>query len=631
MLKLILITSTLYANSILENPSFEEGKSPWTTESHSGAKVSGTLLSDNPPQGAQYFQAEVTSLGTENWHAQFKAPSFQAVNGKNYELTFWVKGPSTIHIAQQTGSPDYAYLSGTDFSIQKEWTQITYKFQAKVNGTLHLNLYLGNALGQYSFDEFKLSEVGELMKDEIKIPEVSAWESGVHRNLFAEMGITQSDISAKLNHSFEQLFMGDSLQERIYFEVDSTQAFIKAIDSDDIRSEGMSYGMMIAVMLNKKEIFDKLWRFAHTYSLHKTGERKGYFSWQLETTPPYKMIDSNPAPDGEEYFAMALFFAEKRWGDGENILKYSTQAKQILKDMVQKTAGSEINPMMHPVEKQILFSPAIQVEPFTDPSYHLPSFYELYSLWDIENSSYWKEAAVTSRAFFKKTCHPTTGLAPDYANFDGTPKSTSFNSNSHLAAHDAFRVIGNLAMDYSWFQADEWQVEQADRLLGFYKEQGSYKSVYTLDGVPQVDYQSAGLVAMNAIGALASSKLYAWDFVEALWNQAPPTGKYRYYDGLLHLLALLHVSGEFKIWGNDNLIVSKTILPKESAEIKQALNFFNPTDSDLNLSIFSLDGKQINTWLVPSKSKGQVPPSLSGKGKLAFTIQGNTQSGLLLF
>jgi oligosaccharide reducing-end xylanase len=64
---------------------------------------------------------------------------------------------------------------------------------------------------------------------------------------------------------------------------------------------------------------------------------------------------------------------------------------------------------------------------FTDPSYHLPAFYELWSRWGPkEDREFWKRAAETSRAFFVKTTNPETGLAPSYANFDGSPHKNMF-------------------------------------------------------------------------------------------------------------------------------------------------------------------------------------------------------------
>ena len=32
------------------------------------------------------------------------------------------------------------------------------------------------------------------------------------------------------------------------------------------------------------------------------------------------------------------------------------------------------------------------------------------------------------------------------------------------------------------------------------------------------------------------------------WNAKPMTGQYRYYDGLVHYMAMLHLCGSFRIW-----------------------------------------------------------------------------------
>ncbi len=53
---------------------------------------------------------------------------------------------------------------------------------------------------------------------------------------------------------------------------------------------------------------------------------------------------------------------------------------------------------------------------------------------------------------------------------------------------------------------------------------------------------------MNAVASLAATQPRARQFVEALWNLTIPSGRYRYYDGMLYLLGLLHCSGEFRIW-----------------------------------------------------------------------------------
>lgn len=109
---------------------------------------------------------------------------------------------------------------------------------------------------------------------------------------------------------------------------------------------------------------------------------------------------------------------------------------------------------------------------FTDPSYHLPHFYTLFSLWaDEADRPFWAEAARASRAFLHKACHPVTGLCAEYSLYDGTPHNRSDRDQRHdLYYSDAYRTIANMALDYAWFGADPWQAENAERLQKFFCE-----------------------------------------------------------------------------------------------------------------------------------------------------------------
>lgn len=109
----------------------------------------------------------------------------------------------------------------------------------------------------------------------------------------------------------------------------------------------------------------------------------------------------------------------------------------------------------------------------------------------------------------------------------------------------------NIAMDYIWFGKDEWAVKQSDRWLGFFADQGldSYVNQYTLDGEPLSNDRSPGLVAMNAVTALAANHPQRAEFAQALWDLQVPSGRWRYYDGMLVMLALLQVSGNFQVYG----------------------------------------------------------------------------------
>lgn len=387
-----------------------------------------------------------------------------------------------------------------------------------------------------------------------KVFQKSAWDSGKHTNFFVEFDLaTEDEVQARVQSTYKQLFFGNERTERLFYETADGDGYISGVGSNDIKSEGMSYGMIIAVMMDDKDTFDKLWTFAKTKMQHQEGVKKGYFSWQVSDKPPYRMIDPNSAPDGEEYFVMALMFAQHRWGNGNGIYDYETEADMILHEMVHKKPGATIRPMIDPVHKQIIFSPDPPAAGFTDPSYHLPAFYELWSKWAKTDTELWEEVAQISRDYFTLAAHPETGLFTEYASFDGKPYAVSFNPNAHLSAFDSFRVIQNIAVDYLWFGKDERHIERVNKLLGFYDSQSTIVAVYTHDGKPQVSYGAEALVAMNAVGATISTEDFAKRFVEDLWNQPTPRGQWRYYNGLLHMLGLLHVSGEFKIYGNPNL------------------------------------------------------------------------------
>jgi oligosaccharide reducing-end xylanase len=280
------------------------------------------------------------------------------------------------------------------------------------------------------------------------------------------------------------------------------------------------------------------------------GSYKGYFAWHC--TPDGRRINANPASDGEEWFVTALFFASGRWGNGEGIYNYEAEAQAILHTMLHKNeenAGSATN-MFDSEHKQIVFVPTSgKSSQFTDPSYHLPHYYELWARWADDDNEFWADAAVASREFFKRAAHPETGLMPDYAQFDGTP--VNYGGSGHDGFRfDAWRTGMNVAMDYAWFAADEWEMEQSDRLLDFFYAQGidSYANQYSLAGEPLSSDHSLGLVAMNATAGMAATTDKTPEFIAELWQASLPTGKWRYYDGTLYMLALLNVSGNFRIY-----------------------------------------------------------------------------------
>lgn len=372
-----------------------------------------------------------------------------------------------------------------------------------------------------------------------------AFYSNHYPNLFAELGIPQEQIDKRINADFETMFF--DAHERIYFEKGQDMGYMLDTGNLDARTEGMSYGMMMAVQMDRKDIFDRLWLFSKTYMYQHSGKYQGYFAWSV--SPEGKKNFEGPAPDGEEYYAMALFFASARWGDGPEPFDYSVQAKAILRHCLHQhemVAGGE--PMWDPANYYIKFIPET---PFTDPSYHLPHFYELFALWADEcDRPFWKKAAAASRKFINLSCDKVTGMAPEYAEYDGRTKLL-FGKKWEFYS-DAYRVAMNIGLDAAWFNEDEGLGEIVDRLQAFFSENtrlGQYEA-YTLKGEPMGEpaMHPLAIIATNAAGSLAAKGRYRMDWVRHLWNSSLRKGNRRYYDNCLYFFSLLMLAGKYRIY-----------------------------------------------------------------------------------
>jgi oligosaccharide reducing-end xylanase len=367
------------------------------------------------------------------------------------------------------------------------------------------------------------------------------------RNLFAELlGKTDAEVTAKVEAGWQQLFYGSNDTERVYYPVEPDMAYIADVGSGDVRSEGMSYGMMIAVQMNRRAEFDRIWKWAKTHMHHASGPRRGYFAWHCAFDG--RQLDPGSASDGEEWFAMALFFASHRWGDGQGIFNYDAEARELLREMLHKRAAEGVTPLFDPKEKQVVFAPTPEASTFTDPSYHLPAFYELWTRWaDEKDRAFWASAATASRAFFHRAANSRTGLMPDYAYFDGRPHR-AFEKEKGDFRFDAWRTPANVGLDYAWWKRDPWAVEQSNRVLRFFAGFGpTLPNQFTLEGKPLSEDTSIGMIAMAAVAGLAADPELARPFVQQLWDAPIPSGQWRYYNGLLYQLALLQVSGEFRV------------------------------------------------------------------------------------
>ena len=368
-----------------------------------------------------------------------------------------------------------------------------------------------------------------------------------YRNLFAELGYSLAEINTRTEEIFETLFYGGE-DVQLYHSVGADMACFEDTGNYHVRTEGMSYAMMMCVQMDRREEFDRLWRWAKTYMFLNDGPNAGYFAWSCGLDG--RKNACGPAPDGEEYFAMALFFAAHRWGDGE--VHYEAEARQLLRTCLHKGEDGEGGrPMWDPESYLIRFIPELD---FSDPSYHLPHFYELFALWaDEEDRPFWRKAAQASRAYWVRACHPITGLCAEYADMDGRPQKTDpkrFGGRHDWYYSDAYRTIFNIALDSVWFGRTPWAVEEANRLQAFFCGGVPDNAIYEVDGtvLPLPALHPIAILATNAAASLAADGPWAEVCARRFWETPLRTGTRRYYDNCLSFFAFLALSGNYRIY-----------------------------------------------------------------------------------
>jgi oligosaccharide reducing-end xylanase len=389
------------------------------------------------------------------------------------------------------------------------------------------------------------------------------WKKGAHvtgkyRNLFLEAGYSQADIDAKLAGVYYDLFEGPG---RVYFEVGDSMGYVSDLKNKDARTEGLSYGMMVAVQLNKKDVFDRLWRWTKTYMQHQGGARDAYFAWSVEPKTGKHNSDGS-ASDGELYFVTDLLFASNRWGNNTGI-NYYAEARRILDAMWSKDGTGGVKNVINVEHKKITFTPDGFGYNWTDPSYHLPAFFEIWAEYAKDgHEQFYRDCADTARAFLHRACDAKTALNADVTEFNGATRT--FGRRPAAFRYDSWRVPMNIAMDYSWYAKDKkWQQDYCKRFQNFLYCRGidTFEDQFNLDGtLPEYILQaggyqklrhSLGLVSTSAAASLMGTQAKSWKFVDAIWSaklEPYPDGYFDpYYDGLLYLFSLMHLSGNYRI------------------------------------------------------------------------------------
>jgi endo-1,4-beta-D-glucanase Y len=312
---------------------------------------------------------------------------------------------------------------------------------------------------------------------------------------------------------------------------------------DSTVSEGIAYGMLLAVAVDDPRVFDELWKYSQQWL-----NGSGLMNWYINaagTTP----LGTGGATDADEDMAYALVMAARKWGGS------GTLGEPYL-DVAERQIG---NIWQHEVDhanaELLLPGDTWAGNVIFNPSYFAPNQYRIFGPL-TGNADGWNRVidtgyAVLARSINVTNGNQTTGLPPAWCGNDGIVKAP-FAGGATNYQYDAARVPFRIGQDY----CNSGEPRAAAFLVAistFFAGTGASNIVdgYDLGGAPHPDPdtppgspQSAVFLGGAAVGAMYDAKFKA--FIDDAYGRVA-TGtllaRSRYYNLSWTALALLMQSG----------------------------------------------------------------------------------------
>lgn len=308
-------------------------------------------------------------------------------------------------------------------------------------------------------------------------------------------------------------------------------------------SEGIGYGMVLAVAFDDQNTFDELWKYSQLWL-----DSNGLMNWYINAAGT-SVSGSGAATDGDEDMAWALVMADRQWGGQGSLDKpYLDYAKTEIKAIWDH----EIDP------SNAYFLLAGDTWGGTivfNASYFAPTEYRVFGEVTGDTTG-WGQVIDTGYTILAKSLNSASGnasngLVPAWCNASGAPQSPP-NGSATNYQYDAARVPFRIGLDYCWYGEARAQSYLA-KVSQFFAGVGASKIVdgYDLNGTPHPDPdsdpngpQSAVFVGSAAVGAMHDAKFQGFiDDAYALVATGTLLARSRYYNLSWTALSLAMLTG----------------------------------------------------------------------------------------
>ena len=248
---------------------------------------------------------------------------------------------------------------------------------------------------------------------------------------------------------------------------------------NDCVSEGIGYGMILAMYSNDQEGFNAIWDAGESVMWNGSA-----YDWRVTSDGTLK--GSNAAIDAEIDVAAMLIFADRLVKQGIWTSHLSTQGASYAsraQDILDHLWSTGID------DGILLPGDGWGSGTHWNPAYFAPAFLKVFKAFDSNSTHNWDY--VIDKCYGSLTVHPgyDLGMVPDWATHTGGPASTSdLGYNAFLDGKsfykDAIRILWRLATDYAWFKDERAYalLKNAENFIGDAKNANFFNTDGTLYG-----------------------------------------------------------------------------------------------------------------------------------------------------
>ncbi len=314
-------------------------------------------------------------------------------------------------------------------------------------------------------------------------------------------------------------------------------------------SEGIGYGMLLAVYMGDQTLLDNLWLYEQSHL-----DSSGLMNWEIGPDNQITSGGNGAATDGDEDMAFALIMADRQWGKSSTLKDtYLNYAKTLIGAIWQYEVDHSRGEMLKPGDQW----GNVDV---TNPSYFAPAYYRVFG--EVTgNTQNWNNVVDSSYTIIAKSLNATSGnqdngLVPAWCNSSGTPVE-AFSGAPMYFQNDSTRTPFRIGQDYCYF-GESRAFSYLAKIGVFYAKVGvaNITNGYNLDGTPHPEQSYPGLQAASFVGPAgvgAMSDPQYQQFIDDAYAEVATlqlTAGTIYYQKSWTALSLLMMTGNFFIFGS---------------------------------------------------------------------------------